>query len=113
FMVKTLGDASVKTQIATNGNDRYFRSFESAAWTSWTAIKTSRYNGYSVQDWDQTDGTGSYIGRTRDADSKWLITLSTPGSFTYAQEENNPGVTDFATAFTNRLTLNYTTSFTP
>jgi hypothetical protein len=113
FLVKTLGDASVKTQVATNGSERYFRTFENSAWTDWTANKTSVYQGYSVQDWDQTDGSASYIGRTRDTDSKWLITLSVPGGFTYAQIENNGGTADFATAWTNRLTLAFNSNFTP
>lgn len=113
FLVKTLGNNQLKTQVATNGGERYFRSFESSVWSAWTANKTSVYAGYSVQDWDQTDGSASYIGRTRDTDSKWLITLSVPGGFTYAQVENNGGVADFATAWTNRLTLNYNSTFTP
>jgi len=113
FLVKTLGNAVAKTQTATNGNERFFRTFESSSWSEWTANKTSVYQGYSVQDWDQTDGTASYIGRTRDTDAKWLITLSVPGGFTYAQIENNAGTPDFATAWANRLTLNYGLAFTP
>jgi len=113
FMVKTLGDANVKTQLATSGNVRYFRTFQGSVWSEWTSTKTSVYEGYTVQDWDQTDGTASYIGRTRDSDANWLITLSVPGGFTYAQIENNPGTLDFATAWANRLTLNYAATFTP
>jgi len=113
FVVKTLGNTNLKTQIATNGSSRYFRTFEASVWSSWNAIKTSLYQGYGVQDWDQTDGTASYIGRTRDGDSKWLITLSVPGGFTYAQEENNTGITDFTTAFADRLSLTYGSNFTP
>ena len=113
FLVKTLGDANLRTQLATSGNVRYFRTYESSTWSEWISTKTSIYTGYTVQDWDQTDGTGSYIGRTRDSDSKWLITLSVPGGFTYAQQENNGAITDFATAWNNRLTLTYGASFTP
>ena len=113
FMVKTLGDANVKTQLATSGNVRYFRTFQGSVWSEWTSTKTSVYEGYTVQDWDQTDGTASYIGRTRDTDAKWLITLSVPGGFNYAQIENNSGTADFATAWANRLTLNYAATFTP
>lgn len=113
FIVKTLGDSLLKTQLASSGSTRYYRTYQATVWSGWTAIKTSRYAGYAVQDWDQTDGTGSYIGRTRTSDSKWLITLSVPGGFTYAQEENNSGTTNFATAWTNRLTLTYGSSFTP
>jgi hypothetical protein len=113
FMVKTLGDTNVKTQLATSGNVRYFRTFQGSVWSEWTSTKTSVYEGYTVQDWDQTDGTSSYIGRTRDSDAKWLITLSVPGGFTYAQIENNSGTLDFATAWANRLTLTYGATFTP
>jgi|GEM_PF-5584177 len=111
FMVKTLGDANVRTQLATSGNTRYFRTFQASTWSAWTAVKTSVYEGYTVQDWDQTDGTASYIGRSRDSDSKWLVTRSVPGGFTYAQIENNGATPDFATAWTNRLTLTYGATF--
>lgn len=113
FLVKTLGDTNLKTQLATSGNLRYFRTFQASTWSDWTSTKTSVYEGYTVQDWDQTDGTASYIGRTRDNDAKWLITLSVPGGFTYAQQENNGAIADFATAWTNRLTLTYGANFTP
>jgi hypothetical protein len=113
FIVKTLGNTDVRTQFATSGRTRYFRTYQSSTWSVWTAVRTSIYEGYTVDDWDQTDGSGSYIARTRDTDSKWLITFSFPGGFTYAQEENNPGTTDLATAWTNRLTLNYAPTFTP
>lgn len=113
YVVKTLGNADLKTQVATraNGNQRYFRVFQSLAWTDWRQIKTKKYGGYTIEDIDQTDGTASYIGRTRDSDDKWLITLSVPGGFSYAQEENNSGITDFTTAWSNRLTLVYGSAF--
>lgn len=113
YIVKTLGNTALKTQVATraNGNQRYFRIFQSLSWTDWREIKTKKYGGYTIQDIDQTDGTASYIGRTRDSDDKWLITLSVPGGFSYAQEENNSGITDFTTAWSNRLTLVYGSAF--
>lgn len=113
FIVKTLGDATVRTQFATGNGRRYFRTYQGSTWSTWTAVSTSVYEGYTVQDWDQTDGNRSYIGRTRDADAKWLITNSVPGGFTYAQIENNGTMPDFATAWTNRATLTYGANFTP
>lgn len=113
LVVKTLGDINLKTQVATDSTSRYYRLYQASVWSEWQEIKVKKYRGYSLESVDQTDGTASYLGRTRDSDAKWLITLSVPGGFTYAQVENNPGTTDFATAWANRLTLNYGATFTP
>lgn len=116
YIVKTLGNTVLKTQVATRttGNSqRYYRYLQTGVWADWRQIRTKKYGGYSIEDIDQTDGTVSYIGRTRDSDSKWLITKSESGGFTYAQEENNGGTTDYATAWTNRLTLTYGATFSP
>jgi hypothetical protein len=113
FIVKTLGNTNLKTQIATNATQRFFRSFSGGSWSSWQALYTSFYEGYTVEEWGQTDGSISYIRRSRDSDGKWVITKSEVGGFTYAQEENNGGVTDGTTAWTNRLTLTYGPTFTP
>ena len=76
-------------------------------------VKTKKYAGYSLGEIDQTDGSASYLSRTRDNDGKWLITKSETSGFTYAQIENNAGVNDAATAWANRLTLTYGSAFTP
>lgn len=113
YIVKTLGNTNLKTQVATTTNERYFRTFQASTWSAWSKIKTKKYANYTIGDIDQTDGTVSYIGRTRDSDSKWLITRSDGAGFTYAQIENNGAVPDMATAWSNRLTLTYGSTFTP
>lgn len=113
LVVKTLGDASLKTQLATDSSVRYYRLYQANSWSEWQELEVKKYRGYRLQSVDQTDGTASYLGRTRKSDSKWLITLSVPGGFTYAQEENNVGINDFATAWANRASLIYSANFTP
>lgn len=115
FTVKTLGDATVKTQLATNAGDRFYRVYESGSWQSWQRIgnQKSIYFGYDIDSIDQTNGTASYIGRKRTIDSKWLITKSDSSGFSYAQLENNLGVTTFSAAWTDRLILNYSGTFVP
>ncbi len=113
FIVKTLGNTSVRTQTASNGTSRFYRVYQGSVWSSWEQVKTSRYALYELSQIDQTDGSVSYISRTRKTDSKWLITRSDTNGFTFAQEENNVGVSDLTTAWNNRLTLNYNSGFTP
>lgn len=81
--------------------------------SEWKVVKSTKYAGYKLELIDQTDGTVSYISRTRLSDSKWLITKSDATSFGYAQSENNGGTNDLATAWTNRLTRIYGSNFTP
>lgn len=116
YIVKTLGSTDLRTQVATRtsgNNQRYYRFYQAASWSNWQEIKTKKYSGYSLKEVDQTDGTLSYLGRERDSDAKWLITKSETSGFTYAQIENNAGTPDYATAWANRLTLTYNTTFTP
>ncbi len=109
--------AAAPTCDAANSGRMYFDTDDNQVYscdgTSWYAFQSSVYEGYSVENWDQTDGSESFIGRTKDLDNKWLITRSFPGGFAYAQIENNAGTPDFTTAWTNRASLTYSTSFTP
>jgi len=63
-------------------------------------------NGYAVNDIE--DAVPMYIGKVR-ADGTWLLQKynSTTGSMTYANISNNPTVTGYNTAWTNRATLTY------
>lgn len=67
----------------------------------------SRFN---TSDIDEASNTVTYIGKM-DADGAWLIlkidSSSNPNSFTYASVLNNPTVTSYGDAYTNRATLTY------
>jgi hypothetical protein len=57
---------------------------------------------------DLVDAATSYFGLS-DKDGKWLVKkfIDAAGTMRYANESNNPTVTDYSTAWTNRATLNY------
>ena len=71
---------------------------------------TSLLAEYTVNDIDNyTNANITYIGM-EDRDGNWVIVKidSTTGIvIRYASKKNNPNITDYATAWSNRTTLNY------
>lgn len=67
-------------------------------------------NRFATSDIDEASATLVYICKI-DADGAWLIlkidSSSNPNSFTYASVLNNPTVTDYDSAFTDRASLTY------
>ena len=57
---------------------------------------------------DFIDGDPLYVGKAK-ADGTWLLQKfsTTTGEMRYANISNNPGVTTYASAWTNRTTLVY------
>ena len=75
--------------------------------------KTQVLPGFSVQEVDQTVTDMIYIGY-EDVRGNWLVkkvdkTVANTTSVEFATQRNNSSYTSFATAWTNRLTLDYGT----
>lgn len=68
--------------------------------------KINTFDLYQLNDF--TDAATSYFGLS-DKDGTWLVKrlIDASGTMRYANESNNPTVTDYSTAWTNRATLNY------
>jgi len=68
--------------------------------------KINTFDLYQLNDLE--DAATSYFGLS-DKDGKWLLKkfVDAAGTMRYANESNNPTVTDYSTAWTNRATLNY------
>lgn len=68
--------------------------------------KINTFDLYQLNDLE--DAATSYFGLS-DKDGKWLLKkfVDSAGTMRYANESNNPTVTDYSTAWTNRATLNY------
>jgi len=68
--------------------------------------KINTFDMYQLNDLE--DAATSYFGLS-DKDGKWLLKkfVDAAGTMRYANESNNPTVTDYSTAWTNRATLNY------
>lgn len=64
------------------------------------------FSPYALNDFE--DGTTLYLGKVK-ADGTWLLQryVQSTGSMRYANLSNNAGVTTYASAWTNRLTLSY------
>ncbi len=105
-------DNTVSGKIYFNTTDKNSYLCDGTKWSKLNSA-SKKYAGYRLEKIDQTDGSVSYILRSRLNDSKWLITKSNLAGFTYAQSENNSGITDLNTAWNNHLTLNYTQNFLP
>lgn len=68
--------------------------------------KINTFDLYQLNDLE--DAATAYFGLS-DKDGKWLVKkfVDAAGTMRYANESNNPTVTDYSTGWTNRATLNY------
>lgn len=68
--------------------------------------KINTFDLYQLNDLE--DAATAYFGLS-DKDGKWLLKkfVDAAGTMRYANESNNPTITDYSTAWTNRATLNY------
>lgn len=69
--------------------------------------KINTFDMYQLNDLE--DGATAYFGLAEFTDQKWLIKrfIDAAGAMRYANESNNPTVTDYSTAWTGRATLVY------
>jgi hypothetical protein len=71
----------------------------------------SFFSKYGTNDIEQPSSTITYIGQ-EDSDGNWVIKkldTSSGTSFRYATAVNNPSITSYSDAWTNRATLTYGT----